>query len=631
LKDFENLTTLEQLDDVNVRLRERACQACAETWEDRSRKQTPHCKFGEDGVCCRICSMGPCRITPKADKGICGADAHAIAGRNYLRTIAAGTSAHSDHAREILHILHSASADGNYKIRDEQKLIRLAKEYNIPTDGRDIYDIAHDVADVGLAEFGKTFGMQNFIKRATDERQRVWHEQGIEPRAIDREIATSLHMTNMGNTADAEALIRQGLRTSLSNGWGGSMLATEITDILFGTPTVRSTEGNLGVLEADMVNIVVHGHDPVFSEMVVCAAEARELVDYAKSKGAKGINIVGLCCTANEVAMRHGVRMAGNFLQQENAILTGAVEMMCVDVQCIFPALSSLCECFHTKFVTSSPIARIPGSIYVEFKQDTAFQQAKDLVKMAVDNFTNRDPYKVFIPQVKQSAVVGYTCEQIIGHLDGVANSRTDVYGSYKPAVDAIKAGVLRGAVAIVGCNNPRVRPDSAHFGIMKELLSNDILIVATGCAAQVAAKTGLMNKEAKKFCGDGLRRVCELVNIPPVLHMGACVDISRMMLLATGIAKDWGADTTQIPVVGCAPEWMSEKAVAIANYVVSTGLDVYLGIEPQVKGSSQMMELITEGTRKITGAGFIINTDPHALAASIINGIEAKRAALGI
>jgi len=483
----------------------------------------------------------------------------------------------------------------------------------------------------GLPNSASHSGRRTFIKRATTERQKVWREQGIEPRAIDREIATAMHMTNMGNTAEVDALIRQGLRTSLSNGWGGSMLATEITDILFGTPTVRNTEGNLGVLEADMVNIVVHGHDPAFSEMVVCAAEARDIVDYAKSKGAKGINIVGLCCTANEVAMRHGVRMAGNFLQQENAILTGAVEMMCVDVQCIFPALSSLSECFHTKFVTSSPIARIPGSIYVEFKQDTAFQQAKDLVKMAVDNFTNRDKSKVYIPQVKQSAVVGYACEQIIGHLDGVVNSHTDEFGTYKPAVDAIKAGVLRGAVAIVGCNNPRVRPDFAHFEIMKELLSNDILIVASGCAAQVATKAGLLNKEAKKFCGEGLRRVCELVNIPPILHMGACVDISRMMLLATGIAKDWGVDTTQIPVVGCAPEWMSEKAVAIANYVVSTGLDVYLGIEPQVKGSSQMMEYITQGTRKITGAGFVINTDPHALVSSIISGIEAKRAALGI
>jgi carbon-monoxide dehydrogenase catalytic subunit len=631
VKTLENMTTIEQMEEVSAKLRERACEVCAETWEDRNKKQSPHCKFGEDGICCKNCSMGPCRITPRADRGICGADAHAIAGRNYLRTVAAGTSAHSDHARELLHILHGASAGGNYRIRDEQKLLALAKEYGVPVEERDIYAVAHEVAEAGLAEFGKTFGHQNFIKRATAERQRVWREQGIEPRAIDREIATSLHMTHMGNTADAEALIRQGLRTSLSNGWGGSMLGTEVSDILFGTPTVRTTEGNLGVLEADMVNIVVHGHDPAFSEMVVAAAELREMAEYAKGKGARGINIVGLCCTANEVAMRHGVRMAGNFLQQENAILTGAVEMMCVDVQCIFPALAPLSECFHTKFVTSSPIARIPGSTYIEFRPDTAFDQAKELVKMAIDNYQNRDRDKVYIPSAKQSAVVGYPCEQIIKHLDGVANSRTDVFGTYRPAIDAIKAGVLRGAVAIVGCNNPRVRPDYSHFEIMKELLKNDILIVATGCAAQVATKAGLLNRDAKHICGAGLRRVCELVNIPPILHMGACVDISRMMLLATGIARDWEVDTTQIPVVGCAPEWMSEKAVSIANYVVSTGLDVYLGIEPQVKGSSQMMELITEGTRKITGAGYIINTDPHELVKSIIDGIEAKRAALGI
>jgi carbon-monoxide dehydrogenase catalytic subunit len=631
VKTQEDLTTIEQMEEVTAKLKEQACSVCAETWEDRNKNQTPHCKFGEDGICCKNCSMGPCRITPKASRGICGADAHAIAGRNYLRTVAAGTSAHSDHAREILHILHTSSADGNYHVRDEQKLLRLAKEWEIATEGRDIYDIAHEVAEVGLQEFGKSFGTQLFLKRATKERQQVWHDQGIEPRAIDREIATAMHMTHMGNTADPEVLIRQGLRTSLSNGWGGSMLGTEITDILFGTPTVRTTEGNLGVLEKDMVNIVVHGHDPAFSEMVVTAAEVKELVDYAKSKGARGINMVGLCCTANEVAMRHGVRMAGNFLQQENAILTGVVEMMCVDVQCIFPSLAPLSECFHTKFVTSSPIARIPGSIYIEFKPETAFDQAKDLVRMAIDNFQNRDNAKTYIPTTKQTAVVGYPTEQIIKQLDGITNSRLDEIGSYKPAIDAIKAGVLRGAVAIVGCNNPRVRPDYSHFEIMKELLANDVLIVATGCAAQVATKAGLLNKDAKYLCGDGLRRVCELADIPPILHMGACVDISRMMLLATGIAKDWGVDTTQIPVVGCAPEWMSEKAVSIANYVVSTGLDVYLGIEPQVKGSSQMMELITEGTRKITGAGYIINKDPHELVREILTGIEAKRAALGI
>jgi carbon-monoxide dehydrogenase catalytic subunit len=409
------------------------------------------------------------------------------------------------------------------------------------------------------------------------------------------------------------------------------MIGTEFTDIMFGTPTARETEGNLGVLEHDMVNIVVHGHDPAFSEMMVTAADKAEVKEYCKSKGIKGINIAGLCCTANEVAMRHGIRMVGNFLQQENAILTGAVDMMCVDVQCIFPALGELTECYHTKFVTTSPVCRIPGSEYVKFEPATAAEQAIRLVKDAIDNYANRDEAKLWIPESKEKAAVGYPNEQIIKELDGVTNSHLEERGSYRPAIDAIKAGVLRGAVAMVGCNNPKVRPDYSHIGIMRKLMENDILVVTTGCAAQAATKAGLMSKEAKELCGDGLKRVCTLVGIPPILHMGACVDISRMMLLATDIAKQWDVPITSIPVVGCAPEWMSEKAVAIANYVVATGLDTYLGIEPQVKGSTQMMHLITDGTREITGAGYIINTDPDELVEAIIEGLEAKRRLLNI
>ncbi|MDR2481686.1 MAG: carbon monoxide dehydrogenase, partial [Spirochaetaceae bacterium] len=487
MKILENMTTIEQMEEVTAKLKENAVKAGAETYEDRVKQQTPHCKFGEDGVCCKNCSMGPCRVTPKGQRGICGADAHAIAGRNYLRMVAAGTASHSDHAREILHVLRETSRDGSYQIRDEAKLLRLAGEWGVKTEGRDIYDVAHDVANVGLMEFGKPDGNQLFTRRAPKERQELWVKEGILPRAIDREIATSLHMTHMGNTADAEVLVRQAIRIGLSNGWGGSMIGTEITDILFGTPQERTSEGNLGVLEKDMVNLVVHGHDPAFSEMVVTATELKELQDYAKSKGTKGINVVGLCCTANEVAMRHGVRMVGNFLQQENVILTGVCDLMCVDVQCIFPALPKLAECFHTKFVTSSHIARIPGATHIEFQTEKAMEQAKEIVKMAIDNYQNRDEGKIFIPAAKQPADVGYPCEIIVTKLDGITNSHIDELGSYRPAVDAIKAGVLRGAVGIVGCNNPRVRPDYSHFAIMEELLKNDILIVATGCAAQLA------------------------------------------------------------------------------------------------------------------------------------------------
>ena len=629
--DLSHFTTLEQMEVESVKLLEMAKAAGAETWEDRKKAQTPQCRFGDGGICCRICSMGPCRISAKAPRGICGADAAAIAGRNYLRMAAGGCAAHSDHGREICHTMLAARPDGSYQIKDVDKLMRLAKEWGFETEGRDIYEVAKEVGEAALNEYGKPYGYQRFVSRATEERQKVWEREGILPRAVDREITTAMHMTHMGNSADPEALVRQALRTGLADGWGGSMTGTEFSDILFGTPKPIETEADLGVLEKDMVNIIVHGHDPAMSEMIVAASEDRDMIEYARSKGAKGINIAGLCCTANEVTMRHGIRMAGNFLQQEKAMLTGIVEMMAVDVQCIFPALGPLSECFHTKFITTSPIARIPGSQYIQFNAETARQQGRDLVKMAIDNFENRDPAKIYVPQNKQKATVGYSCEGIIGQLDTVTNSFVDELGTYKPLIECVKSGVLRGAVAIVGCNNPKVRHDVSHINIIKKLIANDIVVVATGCSAQAAGKYGLLSKEAKDLCGEGLKRVCELADIPPVLHMGSCVDISRMMLLATGIAKDWGIDVTQVPVVGCAPEWMSEKAVSIANYVVATGIDTYLGIEPMVSGSDKMMELITEGTKDMVGAGYIINMDPDQLADAMIAGIEAKRAALGI
>ena len=624
-------TTVEQMEADTARLKQTAEAVGIDTWEDRVKNQTPHCKFGEQGVCCRICAMGPCRITPKSPKGICGATADTIAGRNYLRMAAGGAATHSDHGRECVWKLADASEDGYYHVTDATKLLNLAAEWGVETEGRDIYDVAHEVAELGLNEYGKIRGNQRWVTRAPEERQKTWEEQGLLPRAVDREVVTAMHMTHMGCTADAEALVRQSLRCGMADGWGGSMAGTEFSDILYGTPMPKDTEGNLGCLEKDMVNIICHGHDPAVSEMIVLLSETKEMQAYAREKGAKGINIVGMCCTANEIAMRHGVRMAGNFLQQENAILTGVVEAIVVDVQCIFPSLGPLSECFHTKFYTTSPIARIPYSEYLPLTSENAGEVAKKIVMDACDNFQNRDESKIFIPEHKHTATVGYSCEGIKSRLDTVTNSHIDELDTYKPLIECVKSGVIRGAVAMVGCNNPKVRPDYSHIEIMKKLIENDIVIVATGCAAQAASKAGLLDKQSKVLCGEGLRRVCTLADIPPVLHMGSCVDISRMMLLVSGIAKDWGIDTTQLPVVGCAPEWMSEKAVSIANYVVATGIDTYLGIDPLVGGSEQMMELITQGTKDMVGAGYVINTDPDELVERIIAGIEDKRKALGI
>ena len=623
--------TIEQMEAATDALLETAKKVGADTWQQRVKNQTPHCKFGEEGICCRICTMGPCRITPKSPRGICGCDANGIVGRNYLRFTAGGAATHSDHGRSICHTLYASKEGGNYQVKDPEKLCRIAKEWGIETEGRDIYDVAHEVAETGLMEYGKPFGVQRFLKRAPEARQEIWNREGIEPRAIDREVSQSMHMTHMGCSSLPEALVRQSLRAGLSDGWGGSMMGTEFSDVLFGTPKPVDTTANIGVMEKDMVNIIVHGHDPSLSEMIVFYAQDPEMIALAKEMGAKGINIAGVCCTSNEVAMRHGIPMAGNFLSQENVVLTGACEAIVVDVQCIFPALGPLSKCFHTKFVTTSPIARMPDSDFIEFHEDTAGENAKKIVEMAVRNFKNRNQDLVNIPQLKTNATVGYSVEAIKKCLDGVTNSHVDETGTTKPLIDCVKSGVLRGAVALVGCNNPKVRPDTAHIELMKKLIANDIIVIVSGCSAQAAAKAGLLSKEAKELCGEGLKRVCELVDIPPILHMGSCVDISRMMILASDIAKDWGVDIPQVPVVGCAPEYMSEKAVSIGNYVVSTGIETFLGVDPYTKGGPEVVQLLQGDIEKWVGAKFVVELDIEKLGDKMIQAIEDKRAALGI
>ena len=632
--DWDRLITVEQMEAATNELLETGKKVGADSWQQRVKNQTPHCGFGEAGTCCRICSMGPCRITPKAPRGICGCDVHGIVGRNYLRFTAGGAATHSDHGRQICHTLYQAKEGGSYQVKDPEKLKKIAAEWGIETEGKDIYDLAHEVAETGLLEYGKPFGVQRYLKRAPEHTQKLWHDAGIEPRAINREVSQSLHMTHMGCSSLPEALIKQSLRAGLSDGWGGSMMGTEFSDILFGTPRPVDTTANIGVMEKDMVNIIVHGHDPSLSEMIVMYSQDPEMVALAKSVGAKGINIAGVCCTGNEVAMRQGIPMAGNFLQQENVVLTGACEAIVVDVQCIFPALGPLSKCFHTKFITTSPIARMPDSDFIEFHEDTAADNAKAIIRMAIENFKNRKPELVNIPNLKTKARVGYSVEAI--KKSSTASATLTLTRSARSSLwltsssPASCAALSRWSAA----TTPRSAPTPHTFELMKKLLKNDIIVIVSGCSAQAAAKAGLMDLDAAEYCGEGLKRVCKLVGIPPILHMGSCVDISRMMILASDLAKDWGINISQIPLCGCAPEWMSEKAVSIGNYVVATGIDTYLGVDPYSKGSSEITELLqgdARGCKEWVEAHFVVDTNIESLGDKMIAAIEAKRAALGI
>ena len=595
-----------------------AAKAGLETAWDRFDKQHPQCGFGELGLCCRNCNMGTCRIAPfgeAATKGVCGATADIIVARNLLRAIAAGASAHSDHARDVAHTfkLMSEGKAPSYQVKDQAKLARLMKEYGVSTQV--------DLADAVLAEFGKQEGPIQFISRAPAKRQEIWKNLGIEPRGIDREIVECMHKTTMGVDNDHVNLLLQGLRASLADGWGGSMIATELQDIMFGTPTPVRAMANLGVLEADKVNIIVHGHEPLLSEMIVSAASDPELVDLAKKQGAKGINVAGMCCTGNEILVRHGIPIAGNFLQQELAVATGAVDAMVVDVQCVMPALGALAGCFHTKFISTSPKAKFPGATHMELKEESAYETAKQIVRVAVVNYGLRDPTKVHIPNIKSEAIVGFSVEAIVGALGG----------TLKPLLDTIASGAVRGVAAVVGCNNPKVKQDYGHVNLVKELIRNNVLVVTTGCNAQACAKAGLLLPEAADLAGDGLKAVCKALGVPPVLHMGSCVDISRIMVACAAIADALGCDISDLPAAAAAPEWMSEKAVAIGAYVVGSGVYTILGTIPPILGSQGVTELLTEGIKGVTGGAFAVEPDPNKAAKLMIDHIEAQRKKLGL
>ena len=620
-------TALEKsIDPASQAMLQKAEDEGIETAWDRYEKQLPQCSFGQLGICCRNCNMGPCRIDPfgeGAEKGICGATADVIVARNLLRMIAAGAAAHSDHARDAVLTFKKMSEGeaGSYRIKDEAKLLSLASEYGIPSQEKSNEEVAAELANVLLLEFGKQNGPLLCTKRAPESRLRLWSDLGIEPRGIDREIVECMHRTHMGVDNDATHILLQGLRTGLSDGWGGSMIATDVQDILFGTPEPKKSTVNLGVLSLDKVNIIVHGHEPILSEMIVEAAEDPELLELAKEKGAAGISVAGICCTGNETLMRHGTPIAGTFLQQELAVITGAVEAMVVDVQCVMPSLGGLAGCYHTKFISTSPKADFPGTLRMEFHEEKAYDTAKEIVRTAVENFPNRNIEKVNIPEEKQDCMVGFSAEAILKALGG----------SPDPLIEAIAGGAVKGIGAVVGCNNVKIQHNYGHVNLVKELIKNNVLVVTTGCNAIACAEAGLLVPEAAALAGDGLKGVCEALGIPPVLHMGSCVDISRILVLASAIANRLGVDISALPAAGAAPEWMSEKAVSIGAYVVSSGVFTVLGTIPPVLGSQAVTALLTKGLDGVVGATFAVEPDPFKAANLMLEHIEGKRKALGL
>lgn len=605
---------------------------------DRYEAMTPQCGFGETGLCCRHCLQGPCRINPFGDEpktGTCGASADVMVARGIDRAIAAGTAAHSGHARHLAHTMLKM-AEGktrDYMVKDGEKLKAVAARLNIPVKGRKENEIALDVAKAALADFHeKDTPVLWAATVVTPGRVKVLTDLGLVPKGIDYEVSEIMHRTLYGVDADAVNLLLAGLRCSVAD-LAGCYMGTDLADILFGTPKPIVTETNLGVIKADAVNIAVHGHNPVLSDVMVSVA--KEMEKEAKAVGASGINLVGICCTGNEVMMRHGIPACTHSVSQEMAIMTGALDAMVVDYQCIMPSLVTVAECMGTTIVTTMDICKISGATHVDFSEEAASEKAKEAIRIAIKNFSKRAKRPVDIPNIKTPVVSGFSVEAIVAAL-----SKLDAKDPLKPLIDNIKAGNIRGVCLFAGCNNVKVVQDRNFTVMARKLLKENVLVVATGCGAGALMRHGFMNPaNVDELCGDGLKAVLTAIGqannlggpLPPVLHMGSCVDNSRAVALSVAVANYLGVDTDKIPVVASAAEAVSEKAVSIGAYAVAAGLPTHVGVMLPVLGSPLVTQVLTEKVKDLTGGYFIVDLDPESSADKLLQAIDARRAGLGL
>ena len=617
-----------KIEDMSIHQDARAMLAKAradgvETAWDRLQQQTPHCNFGEGGVCCRNCVMGPCRISKKGPLGVCGANEDVIVARNFGRFVAGGAAGHSDHGRDCIEALEAVveGKTDDYSLQDPDKLVRVAAELGIKTEGRDVMDVGRELVELFFADFGSRKKEVSFVCRVPEKRRELWKRLGIMPRGVDREIAEMMHRTHMGCDNDAPNTMLHAARTCLADGWGGSMIATEISDMLFGTPSPKPSKVNLGVLKEDHVNILVHGHNPIVSEIILEAVNNPELVALARRQGAEGINLAGLCCTGNELMMRKGIPMAGNHLMTELAIVTGAVELIIVDYQCIMPSLVQVGSCYHTRIVTTADKARFTGAEHYKFTMQNAREQAEKLVRLAIELYAKRNPDRVEIPAEPVDIMTGFSNEAVLQALGG----------SLTPLIDAIKAGKIRGVVGIVGCNNPKFKHDYCNVTLARELVKKDILVLVTGCVTTALGKVGLLMPEAKSEAGAGLEEVCGALGVPPVFHVGSCVDNARILQLCALIANELGVDISDLPVGASSPEWYSEKAAAIGTYAVASGIYTHLGLPPNITGSEVVTDIALSGLDELVGACFVVEPDPVKAAELLDARIQQKREALGI
>lgn len=603
-------------------------QAGIETPFDRFDAQKPHCGFGLAGTCCKNCHMGPCRITSKSPKGVCGADAHVIVARNILRWVAAGVGAHGARGRESMLALKSA-AEGSLDIPilGPEKVIATAKSFGIFSAEKSVHEMAGEISMILLEDLCRTVpGPHRTLETlAPKERIAVWKELDILPIGAYHEVFEALHRTTTGTDGDWENLMRQVLRCGLAFAWSSVAGSAIAMDCLYGLPKRSRITTNLGIIQTGSVNLAVHGHSPVLVTAIVQASRRADLVAEARSNGAEGIRLYGICCSGHSALAKFGdVHPLASAVGAELVLATGAMDLWVADVQDVFPGIMDVAACFHTRVVTTSDSARLPGAIHLGFDHhhsnlSEADVLAERIIRMAIAAFRERDAGKVFIPQARVDAEVGFSVENVLATFGGAAL-----------LTEHLTSGRVRGIVNLVGCNNPKVVYEEAVVRVTQALIAHDVIVLTNGCAAYALLKTGYCLPEALEESGNGLREALGSHNLPPVWHMGECLDNARATGMFRAVAEATAEPLKKLPLAFSSPEWSNEKGIGAALGFRLMGLNSYHCIEPPLNGSDKVSRFFYEDTQALLGSVMVVEHDPLELAARIIADLDVRRTALG-
>lgn len=604
------------------------CLDC-NTSHHRMVNQENKCGYGLEGVCCRLCSNGPCRLSPARPKGVCGADADTIAARNFLRQVAAGSGCY-------IHVVENAAmelaeiAAKRAPIRGEKALDRLARALGI--DDYSNWGKAGKIAEMVLKDLRRPVGekMELIERIGYPKRVEVWKDLGIIPGGAKDEVFNAVVKTSTNLNSDPVNMLLHCLRLGISTGIYGLVLTNMLNDIIMGEAEIGFDPVGLRIIDPDYINIMTTGHQHAFFRDLEEYLVSPEAMKAAEQAGAKGFRIVGCTCVGQDFQLRKAAGTgvfcghAGNNYTSEAVLMTGCVDLVVSEFNCTLPGIEPICDELKIPQICLDDVAKKANAEYVKYSYRERRNISERIAGAAVNAYSARksgrnNPMRDHGYPYAITGVTEMTLKDFLG-------------GSFGPLIELIKQGKIKGIAGVVGCSNLRAKGhDVFTVELAKELIARDIIVLSAGCTCGGLENCGLMSPSASELAGPGLKEVCQSLGIPPVLNFGPCLAIGRMEAVAGEIAAELGIDIPQLPVVISAPQWLEEQALADGAFALSLGFTLHLGLPPFVTGSPVILDVLTEQMKGLTGGQLIVDTDIRSTADRLEAVITDKRADLGL